>query len=73
MVLTTCYPLVLLHGKQENISNDQITIDEEGREAFLFGEVLVSRRRPVVRGLQRDDLREASARRVLSMERPRKK
>ena len=58
MVLTACYPLVILHGKYENISNDQTTINEEGREAFLFGEVLTSFcRRPVVRGLQRDDLR----------------
>ena len=56
MVLTTCCPLVLLHGKQENIFNDQITINEEGRGAFLFEEELTFfRRRPVVRRLQWDD------------------
>ena len=56
MVLTTCYPLVLLHDKQENIFNNQIIGNEEGRGAFLFEEELTFfRRRPVVRRLQRDD------------------
>ena len=56
MILTALYPLVSLHGNYENIANDEITVNEEGREAFLFEEVLTSfRYRPVVRGLQRDD------------------
>ena len=56
MVLTTYYPLLLLHGKHESISNEQATNKENEGEAFLFRDR--SRpfcRRPVVRRLQRND------------------
>ena len=57
MVLTACYPLLLLHGKHESISNEQATINENERERFLFRDrSRPFHRRPVVGRLQRNDL-----------------